>query len=202
MEISETANMASKLRHLFIAAAIIIIVGGASFFYYLQSSSEIRSLRQTIIAQQSQISTLQNQTSSLKSQISSLQKIVGLNNSITEVTATSFVTGPDGRIQVASFVAKYAGYVVITETTASDPANEGPEVEIIFTSATNTHSSYDAICLPYCGYFYAFSSSNVTMPVPSSNSIAIPVTPGTITIYLDTSDTTSQYATLSVIYYY
>jgi uncharacterized phage infection (PIP) family protein YhgE len=154
--------------------------------------SQITQLQSLISAYQSQIATLQNQIASLQIQVSSLEAITGLNETTIETPTSFFSTGANGLVQIADFTAKYAGYISVTVSSASDPTNEGLQVNIEF--APSVHSSYAGIYIPSSQTFDPFSSSSETD--------VIPVVPGTVLVYLGTSDTTSQTATLSVTYYY
>jgi TolA-binding protein len=154
--------------------------------------SQITQLQSQISTYQSQIITLQNQITSLQTQVSSLEAIAGLNEATIETPTSSFSTGDNGFVQIAGFTADYAGYVSVTVSYASDPTNEGLQTTIEF--APSIYSSYSGIIIPGSQTFYAFSSSSETD--------VIPVVPGTVLVYLETSDITSQTATLSVTYYY
>jgi cell division protein FtsL len=154
--------------------------------------SQITQLQSQISTYQSQITTLQNQISSLQTQVSSLEAITGLTETTIETPTSSFSTGANGLVQIADFTAEYAGYISVTVSSASDPTNEGLQVNIEF--APSVYSSYSGIYIPSSVSFDPFSSSSETD--------VIPVVPGTVLVYLGTSDTTSQTATLSVSYYY
>jgi chaperonin cofactor prefoldin len=183
---SEITNLTSTVSSL--QARISTLNGQVS-----SDQSQITQLESQVSSYQSQISTLQSQVSSLQSQVSSLEAVTGLTESTLETNAQSFNTGTSGGVQITSFTANYAGYVAVTVTAASDPTNEGPEVDVVF--ASSVHSpSYSGIDMPSSGFFYPFSSSSET--------ISVPVAPGTVTVYLETSDITAQTATVSVVYYY
>jgi chaperonin cofactor prefoldin len=158
----------------------------------ISDQSKITQLQSLISAYQSQIATLQNQIASLQIQVSSLEAIAGLTETTIETPTSSFSTGDNGLVQIAGFTADYAGYVSVTVSSASDPTNEGLQVLIEF--APSVSSSYSGIYIPGSQNFYPFSSSSETD--------VIPVVPGTVLVYLATSDITSQTATLSVTYYY
>jgi TolA-binding protein len=157
-----------------------------------QLQSQITQLQSQISTYQSQIITLQNQITSLQTQVSSLEAIAGLNEATIETPTSSFSTGDNGLVQIAGFTADYAGYVSVTVSYASDPTNEGLQTTIEF--APSIYSSYSGIIIPSSQTFYTFSSSSETD--------VIPVVPGTVLVYLETSDITPQTATLSVTYYY
>ena len=94
---------------------------------------------------------------------------------------------------MVSFTANYAGYVLVSVSSASDYTNEGISVQVTYGSNVNS-PNYGYILMPLEGYYYVFGSVPDAMPIP--------VTPGTITVYLGTADTSAQTATLSVTYYY
>lgn len=141
---------------------------------------------------QTQLNQVNSQLSSLQTQVNTLNDVVALKSSTTEVSSQSFSTGTSGNVSVITFSANYSGYVVISDQSASDYANEGPSILDLFSSSIQ--NSYAGVYIPSYGFFNSFTRVG--------SSIAYPITPGTITVYLDTSDTTAQTATLTVTYYY
>jgi len=140
-----------------------------------------------------QITSLNGQITSLQAQVSMLESVTGLSDSTTELNAQTFHTGSGGNVSVVTFTAKYAGYLAMTVTSASDYSNEGGTMGITYASSVNS-PDYLGIIIPFSNGFYPFGG------VPDT--LIFPVAPGTITVYLATSDNSSQSATLSVIYYY
>jgi hypothetical protein len=66
---------------------------------------------------------------------------------------------------------------------------------IDLTYGANVNSpTYSGLSVPCCNYFYIVGS------IPGT--VVIPVTSGTVTVYLETSDSSSQSGTLTVTYYY
>jgi hypothetical protein len=146
-----------------------------------------------VAALNSQIASYQSQLSSLQNQVSSLQAIVGLSISTQIVRSQSFSTGSTGLVQVASFNASYAGYITVAVSSPTDYLNMGIQTYNAF--ASNIVSpNYDSLYLPLPDYYFTFSSS--------SDTLILPVLPGGVTVFLITSDSSSQNATLSVTYYY
>ena len=158
----------------------------------LQANQTIASLDSQVSSLNAQITTYQSQVTSLQNQVCSLQAIGSLTSTEHLVSAQTFNTGTSGQVTVTTFTAQYAGYVLVSVSSASDPTNEGPEVFLSFSSGVQ--GDYGSMTIPTQGYFIPFSSSVNALPVP--------VVPGTVTVYLDTADTTAQTATLTVVYYY
>lgn len=159
---------------------------------YARANQTIASLNSQITTLNSQISSDLSQISSLQSQVSSLQIIAALTDSTSLVSSQTFTTNSSGVVLLTTFTAKDAGYVLVSVTSASDAANMGPEVKMTF--ASNVQGSYRGMIIPALGFFYSFSQVPDALPIP--------VTPGTVSVYLVTSDTSAQTATVSVIYYY
>lgn len=155
--------------------------------------SELSIARNNASSLQTQLNQVDSQITSLQNQVSTLNKIVNLQSAIVEVHAQGFTTGAFGNASVVTFTANYSGYVVVSDLLASDYANEGVATYQQFSSSI-PNSYYNAIYVPSFGIFYTFGSI--------ISNIAIPVSPGTITVYLETADTTPQNATLTVTYYY
>ena len=157
-----------------------------------QANATIATLNSQISTLNGQIATLTTQISALQTQVASLDAIANLSQSTVVTTSQSFTTGSNGQVQIAYFPALYAGYVTITVSAASDFANEGVGAKIIFSANVNS-PNYGVMYIPYQNYFYAFGST--------SDTLVIPVIPGQVTLYLETSDLTAQTATLTVTYY-
>ena len=117
---------------------------------------------------------------------------MGLASSTQEYNGQYFLTAPENPVRV--FNVTYSGYVAVVVTAASDYHNEGASVHIGFATVVNANGSTGMyIPGPLYTQFYAFPS------LPST--IIFPVTPGTITVYLDTTDSGVS-ATVTVTYYY
>jgi cell division protein FtsL len=158
---------------------------------YEQANATIASLNGQISTLNTTIASDEAQISSLQFQVTELTAILNLAQATVEVGPQSFTT--TGNQQVVVFAAQYAGYVVIGMSTASDFSHEGINLDDHFASNVNS-PSYSGVDIPAFGLFYTFGAA--------SDSIVIPVAPGTVTVYLDTSDATIQSATLTVTYYY
>jgi uncharacterized coiled-coil protein SlyX len=156
-------------------------------------NSQVTSLNTQISSLNGQITSDASQISSLQSQVASLQGITGLSEYKTLVTVQLFTTGTTGSVRLTSSVINYAGYIAITVTSASDYANEGWQVRDNYSSSV-VSPTYVGIVMPAEGEFYPFNSQSETQ--------VCPVVPGTVAVYLATSDSSAQSATLSVVYYY
>ena len=157
---------------------------------YAHANATITTLNAQIATLNVSIAVDEAMITNLQTQVTDLTATLNLSKSTVEVGPQSFQT--TGHQQVAAFTALYAGYVVITSSAASDFSHEGTDVNIAF--ANNVYSpSYSGIDIPASGLFYVFGSA--------TDSIVVPIAPGTVTVYLDTSDLTSQSATLTVTYY-
>jgi peptidoglycan hydrolase CwlO-like protein len=156
-------------------------------------SSQVSSLNTQISSLNGQITSDESQVSTLQSQVASLQAMTGLSDYKSLVSAQVFATGTTGDILLTKSVINNAGYIAITVTSASDYAKEGWWVMDNFSSSVNS-PTYAGIIIPGAGMFYPFSSQSETE--------ICPVVSGTIAVYLATSDTSAQSATLSVVYYY
>jgi len=153
---------------------------------YAQAKSTIAALNTTLAGINAQVTTL-------KERLSYLTAIVGLSESSELVGSETFRTNSSGLVKVVSFTANYSGYISIVATTASDLPNEGAEVRMQFASNINS-PSIGEIYLPNEHGFTPFGSLPCTE--------VFPILPGTISVYLYTSDLTSQNATLSITYVY
>ncbi|MDA4122254.1 MAG: hypothetical protein OK456_03630 [Thaumarchaeota archaeon] len=163
-------------------------------------SAEASSQAATISSQSSTISSLSSAISAQSgvvevesNSISSLTQDLNLTQSTQEVASQPFSTGSAGEVNVTTFTAKYSGYVVVTLSAASDFANEGIQLANNFSASVNS-PDYVGIVYPASGFFVPFGST--------TDSVVIPVAPGTVTVNLLTSDDSAQTATLSVTYYY
>ena len=153
-------------------------------------NSEVSTLDSQISSLNTQISTDMSQMISLQNQVADLQAISSLQSKQTVVSSKS-VTDL-GETNVTTFTADYAGYVLVTVSAASDYANEGTGVYLVFASSVQGH--YSAMVIPAKGYFEGFSGVPDALPLP--------VVPGTVTVYLDSVDSTAQTATVTVVYFY
>jgi len=188
---TQIANLTSKVNSLKMQVAADQAKIQTLTTGYAVANATITSLNSQIASLNTEISALDSQIAGLQAQVSILQSITGLSSSTTEVNAQFFYT--TGNALVVTFTANYAGYVAMTVTSASDYSNEGGTIHITY--ALNVNSPYySGIYIPSQGFFYPFGG------IPDT--LIFPVTPGTITLYLGTSDLTQQSATLSVIYYY
>lgn len=197
-----------------IAVVALALVAGFSAFSYVQSNNTIsmqsskianlnsqmaseitqmNSLNSQVSSQSTQIGNLNSQVTDLNGQVSNLESINGLSDSQLQLSAQSFTTGSGGNVSVVSFTVGYAGYVVASMSSASDYPNEGVVLDNRFSLSVNS-PYYSGIIMPYGGGFYSFTG------VPDA--IVFPVVPGTATVYLSTSDTSAQSATITVTYYY
>ena len=156
---------------------------------YAGANATIASLDAQVGALNSQITTDNAQVASLQSQILSLQAAASLSESRVVAQSQSFTTNSSGVVLVAKFTPGDAGYVVVSVSADSDPANDGVAIANLFGSEVNS-PDYSGILIPTG----AFGSVPTVM--------VIPVAPGTAYVYLATADTTAQTSTLSVTYYY
>ncbi len=157
----------------------------------VQEEANLTQAEGNITILDNQISVLNTQIQSLNSQVSNLNSVVQLQDSQEVALPRNFVTNSTGMVEVASLAATDAGYVSIQITSASDYAKEGIFVLDMYSSSV--HSSHSGIYLPSSSIFYPFDRLFDT--------IAVPVVPGQVTIYLATSDTTAQSATLAMTYW-
>jgi cell division protein FtsB len=168
-------------------AAIASLTAG-----FTQANQTIASLDDQITTLQTTIASDNAQIATLQAQVSMLTAITQLENSVTEAGPSSYSTSGTG--SVVTFTATYAGYVSVTMTVASDYANEGINMNDTYSSSVGAPSYWSYYDYPQSGYFWAFGSVPYTM--------VFPVVPGTVTVYLFSSDLTAQTATLMVNYYY
>lgn len=153
--------------------------------------SQISNLTGQVSTLKAQVSSLQSQMSSLQSQVSSLKAITELGNTTTEQSSHTFTLSSSSIQNITSFTVQYAGYVVVDVTAASDPKETSVHSINVYSSSIPGGGQ----CIPGCNTFYVLSS------VPFE--AVFPVLPGTVTIDLYNSATSSsQTATVSVTYYF
>lgn len=196
---TQIANLTSKVNSLKTQVAADQAKIQSLTTGYAASNATIVSLNSQIATLNTQIATLNGeiatdnaQIASLQAQVASLMAITGLSDSTNEASGT-YYTGGSGSVAIVTFTANYAGYVAMSFTAASDAANEGMTIDLTYGANVNA-PTYSGLYLPCCGYFY------IVGYIPGS--VVIPVTSGTVTVYLETSDFTSQSGTLTVTYYY
>jgi hypothetical protein len=159
---------------------------------YVAANGTITTLNAQISSDNLQIAVDMAQIATLQSQVSMLQGIAGLSDSVDEASGT-YYTGSGGNTTIVTFTANYAGYVAMSFTAASDAPNEGMTIHLTYGANVNS-PTYTGLYIPPAGYFYVLGY------IPGT--VIIPVTSGTITVYLETADSTSQSGTLTVTYYY
>jgi len=144
--------------------------------------SILKQLDQTetdLTTAQDQLESAESQITTLQSQNDFLQEIVNLTQYSTKADAVIIPQAPNVNENVVSFIADYAGYVVVSGT--SSTINTYIRVEDSFPG------------YPYREYRHYFSTGTT---------LKIPVLPGTISVYLMNNDPVGATATITVIYYY
>jgi prefoldin subunit 5 len=140
------------------------------------------------------ISQLNQQVSSLESQVSSLESTISLSQSTVELSTTTLSIGPPQTI--TSFVAQYAGFVVVHVTYSSNPSDLGLQLVNDFSPPMSNYMSF--LYIPGVNYYYyLYSTSGSFIPT-----YVLPVLPGTVDINLATFSGAYQTVTVSVTYYY
>lgn len=160
---------------------------------YTRANGTIATLNSQITSLNAQIASDNSQIAALQSQVTSLQAISTLSSNEALVTSQLFTTNSSGLLELGSFTTQYAGYLSITATSSSDPANVGCFVDNTF-AANVLSPDFSGIVIPGGGFFLVFGSIPATL--------VFPVTPGTVAVYLATADLTAQNATVAVTYFY
>lgn len=111
----------------YLLAITVLLVGIIWFIaYYSQTSTliltknnEISSLQNQVSSLQGQTSSLQNQVTSLQNQNATLQSIVNLSQSSAPAKSITVNAGAQQSTQVISFMANYAGYIIVSGTSTT-----------------------------------------------------------------------------------
>ena len=160
---------------------------------YAKANSTIDALNAQVTSISAEIASDTAQITSLQQEVSSLQAIATLAQFTVLVSSQQVFTNASGIALLDNFTANYAGYVTVTASASSDPANVGAFTDQTFSAAINS-PDFTGIAIPAGGFYFPFNS------VPST--IVFPVLPGSVAVYLVTSDATAQSATVTVTYYY
>jgi ribosomal protein L40E len=176
----------------------LLIAGIPAMYFYQQSQyykSEVNYLNSSYASLQSSYSSLQSQYSSLKSSYSSLQSqysslqssysslqsIVSLSDSSVFVNQQT-VSEPAGSSYSWTFNVNYAGYIVV------------------YVSSSTTSNTYVEIS-GYSNNGISYNSGHVT--IGTSGSVAYPVLPGSVIVYVGNTNLFSGATeTVTITYYY
>ena len=161
------------------------------------SQSNATNLENQLGSVNSQISTIQGQVSQDNNDISTDTNLLSLSTATTEVTSqyvyiTSSSQCTDNSLsyvycyQLTSFSADYAGYILLTASQISPINYLGAWTNIRFSNSVSSGT-------------YSWEDTQAYLFEGSSDSLAIPVLPGTNTVYVYANTTVS--ATISVTYY-
>jgi uncharacterized coiled-coil protein SlyX len=155
---------------------------------YAAANSTISTLQSQISTLNAQVASLTSQVSNLQAQVSQMTSLLSLSTSAQEAVSDSVSVPANANVTVVTFTSQYAGYLLVTLSADSNVNTVGFNVLDEYSTSIN-RGSYSGV---YLGP-YGFPS------VP--NSLVLPVTPGTITVYVVNVGGTSGTATISVTYY-
>jgi TolA-binding protein len=155
--------------------------------------SQISTLNGQVSSLQGQVTSLQTQVSSLQIQVSLLQSITSLSkttNVVSNITVTE--TASDLFPTIASYIAQYAGYLVVSGSTNA-PNGFFLVDQTIAGTEYSGHFEYGPV---------VSSSGTLGYYVSGSFSLAIPVSAGSLTLHFASNDNTYDSATVTVTFVY
>jgi len=147
-----------------------------------KANDQISSLQSENTSLQSEVSSLESDTKSLQKKVTEYESVLKLAESEVKVQQATFNESAKQSLDIVTFDAPYAGYVIVSGTTTTSNG---------YMQVTNSFFGY-----PFNNYYYQFGNQN--------NTIMAPILPGTVTVKFGNTNSGSvgATATLTVTYYY